>query len=206
MKPLRLQTDDGRFDVDPDLDPMGYKYLLGRSAVNRTRLEREAADAEAPASVATTIERGRSDAANDPRYGGFASQWTPFFEALNVIGDNSGKRVKTSVPGLDLPDRDATGRVEMPRVEMPRVTMPRVEMPKLETPRVAMDRLLADTPSRGRGARNPTDDELEALRAASSLKETPSIWGGKTKPTVKPKRYDPSPDFYASLASLQRGR
>ena len=107
MKPLRLQTDDGRFSVDPDLDPMGYKALLGRSAVNRTRLDREAADAEEPASIATMIERGRSDAANDPRYGGFASQWTPFFEALNVFGDNSGKRVKVNVPGLDLPRSDA---------------------------------------------------------------------------------------------------
>ena len=107
MKPLRLSTDDGDYDIDPDLDPVGYKALLGRSAVHRTRLDREAADADSPPSMATQIERGRSDAAGDPRYGGYASQWAPFFESLNVLGDNTGKRVSTNVRSLDLPRSEA---------------------------------------------------------------------------------------------------
>ncbi len=107
MKPLRLATDDGDYDIDPDRDPAGYTSLLKRSAVHRTRLDREAADAESPPSMQTQIERGRSDAAGDPRYGGYASQWAPFFESLNVLGDTTGKRVSTNVRSLDLPRSDA---------------------------------------------------------------------------------------------------
>ncbi len=80
-------------------EDMAMKRLLGEHAVERTRRDREAADAETPPSVATQIERGRSDAMGDPRYGGFASQWSPFFEALR------DKRVK--VGSLDLPQSGA---------------------------------------------------------------------------------------------------
>ncbi len=80
-------------------EDMAMKRLLGEHAVERTRRDREAADVEAPPSIATKIERGRSDAMSDPRYGGFASQWSPFFEALR------GSKVK--VGSLDLPQGDA---------------------------------------------------------------------------------------------------
>jgi len=80
-------------------EDMAMKRLLGEHAVERTRRERAAADADGQTSIATQIERGRSDAASDPRYGGFASQWSPFFEALR------GSKVK--VGSLDLPSSDS---------------------------------------------------------------------------------------------------
>jgi len=207
MKPLRLQTDDGDYTIDPDLDPAGYKALLGQSAVHRTRLDREAADADSPASMATQIERGRSDAAGDPRYGGYASQWAPFFESLNVIGDNAGKRVTAGVRGLGLPgtEHPSGSAVDMPTVQMPTVSMPRVQMPApVDVPRVRMGRdAMASLQGAdvGRSAADyPSEAEIDRLRVGSSLDPAATKSGG-----VPP--YRPTPNYYASLDSLmKRGR
>src|SRR5580765_2746247 len=103
-KLLRLATDSGTVDVDPDQDPKGYTRLVIDSANRRTRLDQRDADAAnaargplgARAAILGQFSRMQANSARD----GFASPWQPFFESLEVVGDNAGKPVKTDTKSL----------------------------------------------------------------------------------------------------------
>lgn len=122
---LHLDTDGGPVDFDtrnrstagnPFMDTASaeaYKGLLTRSADRRLRLERDDQDAQYDAMGA---EGQRSKAAagwgrmqTDAARQGYNSQWTPFFEAQRVIGDNLGKPVKMNVGSLALPGSNKPG-------------------------------------------------------------------------------------------------
>jgi hypothetical protein len=102
LKSVHLSTDAGDVDMDPMADPEGYRRLLGESADRRTRLQREASDAQqGPASVMNAFSRGQQDMANGPV--GYNRGWVPFFEEQSVLADNTGKNMRMDVGSLATP-------------------------------------------------------------------------------------------------------
>jgi len=111
LRPLHalthLETDGGSYDVDPAADPMGYTRLLIDSANRRNRDDQTQDDAinaangplGAKASMMGQLSRMQATTARE----GFAAPWQPFLESLSVIGDNTGKPVKTDTRSLHVP-------------------------------------------------------------------------------------------------------
>lgn len=103
---MQLQTDGGSYDVDPDADPMGYTRLLIDSATRRNRADQATDDAGNAAmrglggdrsAIMGQFSRMQGDAARQ----GFAAPWQPFFESLNVLGENNpDKKVKTDTAAM----------------------------------------------------------------------------------------------------------
>lgn len=106
---LHLETDGGAYDVDPAADPMGYTRLLIDSATRRNRNDQVADDAGNAAmrdqggdrsAIMGQFSRMQSDNARQ----GYAAPWQPFFESLDVLGDNNpAKTVKTDTRSIDVP-------------------------------------------------------------------------------------------------------
>jgi hypothetical protein len=112
---LHVQTDTGNYDLDPAQDPSAYADVLGQSADRRRRLDNAQSDAAFSAAgpdgtrgqLMSQFGRAQAEGANGPA--GWNRQWTPFFESMNVLGDNSGKNYELDARTLDTPTAPSAG-------------------------------------------------------------------------------------------------
>lgn len=103
---LKIHTGHGDVEIDPAVDPLGYKRLLEESSDERVRVDRAAQDAANPNPLAPgrnpvmeQFNRMQTDMATGP--GGYNRQWTSFFEAPRVLADNTGMKVSVDPRGLE---------------------------------------------------------------------------------------------------------